>query len=104
MRANRKVPPIIMTYMITCASRWLAMMALTICGFATCSIGPGCRLWMISALSRIESASPAGTPNDSNGIRVPPVVALLALSAATIASSLPCPKRSGWREAFFAVM
>ena len=43
-------------------------------------------------------------PSVRIGTSVPPVVALLALSAATIASSLPVPKASGLRERFLAVV
>src|SRR4028119_1136718 len=43
-------------------------------------------------------------PRGRSGTSVPPVVALLALSAATIASSLPCPNRSGWAERVLAAV
>ena len=59
---------------------------------------------MTSAPSRIESVRPPEMPSVRIGISVPPVVALLALSAATIASSLPVPNSSGLRDRFFAVV
>ena len=60
--------------------------------------------WIINAPIRMASMTLPGMPMAINGIRAPPMVALLAASEATMPSSLPVPNFSGVLDMFFAVV
>ncbi|EJW93306.1 hypothetical protein EVA_18586 [gut metagenome] len=65
---------------------------------------PGFNPLIINADNIIATVPSPGIPRVSKGIRVAPVTALLAASAAAIPSTEPCPNSSGCFDMFFAVL
>ena len=57
--------------------------------------GPGVRSCRVSTPIMIAVKPPPGSPSASSGTMAPPVAELFAVSAATMPSGSPVPKRSG---------
>ena len=67
-------------------------------------VRPGFRPLIIRAESMMATVPSPGMPKVSRGIRVAPVTALLAASAAAMPSTEPCPNSSGCLDMFLAVL
>ena len=65
---------------------------------------PGFRPLIIRAESMMATVPSPGMPRVSRGMRVAPVTALLADSAAATPSTEPCPNSSGCLDRFLAVL
>ena len=65
---------------------------------------PGFRPLIIRAESMMATVPSPGMPRVSRGIRVAPVTALLADSAAAMPSTEPWPNSSGCLDMFLAVL
>ena len=64
--------------------------------------GPDWMPWIVSAPSITAVTASPGMPKAMIVTSEPPTLALLEDSEAMMPSGVPVPKRSGWREIFFA--
>ena len=64
--------------------------------------GPDWMPWMVSAPSITAVTASPGMPKAMMVTSEPPTLALFDDSEAMMPSGVPLPKRSGWRESFFA--
>ena len=66
------------------------------------SFGPGVKLLIAKAPSRMAAAGVPGTPRVMVGSNAPPTVALLAVSGANTPMGAPLPNSSGLSERRFS--
>ena len=81
-----------------------SMMAYIMSPWVVNRLRPGFRPLIIRAESIMATVPSPGMPRVSRGIRVAPVTALLADSAAAIPSTEPWPNSSGCLDMFLAVL